>query len=90
MEMEIKSAKDENLHNSVPFVKQLSMDNDSKKNIAINDDSRPYDGLTTQKKYLYTQVGITFFYCSILGSIWLSFLRPRFYRSASTQTYRSK
>ncbi|XP_013176543.1 PREDICTED: facilitated trehalose transporter Tret1-like isoform X2 [Papilio xuthus] len=57
MEMEIKSAKDENLRNSVPFVKQLSTDsNKVKTNYAINGDSQPYNAPTTQSLFLWTQV----------------------------------
>lgn len=59
MEMEIKSAKDENLRNSVPFVKQLSTD--SKKATTehtINGDAKPYRQ-TTQRLYLWTQVRIS-------------------------------
>ncbi|KPJ16703.1 Facilitated trehalose transporter Tret1 [Papilio machaon] len=57
MEMEIKSAKDENLRNSVPFVKQLSTDSNKIKNkYAINGDSQPYNAPTTQSLFLWTQV----------------------------------
>lgn len=55
MEMEIKSAKDENLRNSIPFVKQLSTDSAKvKAEYAINGDT-PYAS-TTQRIYLWTQV----------------------------------
>ncbi|KAI8438415.1 hypothetical protein MSG28_010942 [Choristoneura fumiferana] len=56
MEMEIKSAKDENLRNSVPFVKQLSTDsNKVKTDYTINGDSTPY-APTTQRIFLWTQL----------------------------------
>ncbi|CAG9796661.1 unnamed protein product [Diatraea saccharalis] len=56
MEMEITSAKEENLRNSVPFVKQLSTDsNKVKTDYTINGDSQPY-APTTQRIYLWTQV----------------------------------
>ncbi|KAL4702943.1 hypothetical protein ACJJTC_008721 [Scirpophaga incertulas] len=56
MEMEIKSAKDENLRNSVPFVKQLSTDgNKAKTDYSINGDSKPY-APTTQRLNLKTQI----------------------------------
>ncbi|XP_028156027.1 facilitated trehalose transporter Tret1-like isoform X2 [Ostrinia furnacalis] len=56
MEMEIKSAKDENLRNSVPFVKQLSTDSSkAKTDYTINGDAQPYSP-TTQKIYLWTQI----------------------------------
>lgn len=56
MEMEIKSAKEENLRNSIPFVKQLSLDsNKVKTDYAINGDAPPY-APTTQRLYLWTQV----------------------------------
>lgn len=58
MEMEIKSAKDVNLRNSVPFVKQLSTDsNKVKTDYTINGDSPPY-APTTQGIFLWTQVRI--------------------------------
>lgn len=51
MEMEIKSAKDVNLRNSVPFVKQLSTDsNKVKTDYTINGDSPPY-APTTQASF---------------------------------------
>lgn len=60
--MEIKSAKEENLRNSVPFVKQLSTDsNKVKTNYAINGDSQPYNVPTTQSLFLWTQVGFLSF-----------------------------
>ncbi|CAH0405429.1 unnamed protein product [Chilo suppressalis] len=56
MEMEITSAKEENLRNSVPFVKQLSTDsNKVKTDYTINGDSQPY-APTTQRIYLWTQI----------------------------------
>ncbi|KAJ2947823.1 hypothetical protein O0L34_g9611 [Tuta absoluta] len=56
MEMEIKSAKDENLRNHVPFVKQLSLDsNKVKPEFTINGDAKPYKPTTT-KIYLWTQL----------------------------------
>lgn len=59
MEMEIKSAKDENLRNSVPFVKQLSTEsNKVKTDFNINGD-KPY-AATTQRLYLWTQVSSSF------------------------------
>ena len=61
MEMEIKSAKEENLRNSVPFVKQLSKDSIKvKTDYAINGDAQPY-GPTTQRLFLWTQVSDRFF-----------------------------
>lgn len=55
MEMEIKSAKEENLRNSIPFVKQLSTEsNKVKTDYAINGDAQPYSP-TTQRLYLWTQ-----------------------------------
>lgn len=58
MEMEIKSAKEENLRNSVPFVKQLSKDSEKvKTDYAINGDAQPY-GPTTQRLFLWTQVSV--------------------------------
>ncbi|XP_045773729.1 facilitated trehalose transporter Tret1-like [Maniola jurtina] len=62
MEMEIKSAKEENIRNSVPFVKQLSTESNKVKtdaNLAINGDALPY-GPTTQRLYLWTQVFAAF------------------------------
>ncbi|XP_068626589.1 facilitated trehalose transporter Tret1-like [Battus philenor] len=57
MEMEIKSAKEENLRNSVPFVKQLSTDsNKVKTDYTINGDSQPYSAPTTQRLFLWTQI----------------------------------
>lgn len=62
MEMEIKGAKEENLRNTVPFVKQLSIDsNKAKSEYTINGEP-PY-APTTQRLYLYTQVS---FGCSFL------------------------
>jgi hypothetical protein len=63
MEMEIKSAKEENLRNSVPFVKQLSTDSSKvKTEYSINGDTQPY-APTTQRIYLWTQVcSINFLY----------------------------
>ncbi|KAJ8735514.1 hypothetical protein PYW07_007134 [Mythimna separata] len=56
MEMEIKSAKEENLRNSIPFVKQLSLESNKVKNdYAINGDAPPY-APTTQRLYLWTQL----------------------------------
>ncbi|XP_049877868.1 facilitated trehalose transporter Tret1-like [Pectinophora gossypiella] len=55
MEMEIKSAKDENLRNSVPYVKQLSTDN-VKSNLSINGDARPFKTPIPQRLYLWTQL----------------------------------
>lgn len=61
MEMEIKSAKDENLRNSIPFVKQLSTDsNKVKTDYTINGDSPPYRP-TTQRLFLWTQVSLFYF-----------------------------
>lgn len=58
MEMEIKSAKEENLRNSVPYVKQLSTENNKiKADYSINGDAQPY-GPTTQRLYLWTQVSL--------------------------------
>lgn len=61
MEMEIKaenkSAKDENIRNSLPYVKQLS--SDSKPNYAINGDTPVYPP-TTQRMFLWTQLFATF------------------------------
>ncbi|XP_063616758.1 facilitated trehalose transporter Tret1-like [Cydia splendana] len=62
MEMEIKSEgrKDENLRNSVPFVKQLSLDsNKAKPEFSINGDTAPY-APTTQRIYLWTQLVAAF------------------------------
>lgn len=59
MEMEIKSAKEENLRNSVPFVKQLSTDSKVKTDYAINGDTQPY-APTTQRLFLWTQVSNSF------------------------------
>ncbi|CAH2102608.1 unnamed protein product [Euphydryas editha] len=60
MEMEIKSAKEENLRNSVPFVKQLSTDsNKVKTDNTINGDAHPY-GPTTQRLFLWTQIYVAF------------------------------
>ncbi|XP_050666262.1 facilitated trehalose transporter Tret1-like [Leptidea sinapis] len=60
MEMEIKSAKEENLRNSVPYVKQLSTDNAKvKPEYSINGDTKPY-APTTQKLYLWTQIFAAF------------------------------
>ncbi|XP_072944070.1 facilitated trehalose transporter Tret1-like isoform X2 [Epargyreus clarus] len=60
MEMEIKSAKEENLRNSVPYVKQLSTENNKiKADYSINGDAQPY-GPTTQRLYLWTQIIATF------------------------------
>lgn len=56
MEMEIKqSAKEENLRNSVPFVKQLSTESQIKPERSINGDAKPY-GATTQKIFIWKQV----------------------------------
>ncbi|XP_013191246.2 facilitated trehalose transporter Tret1 [Amyelois transitella] len=56
MEMEIKSAKNENLKNSIPFVKQLSTDsNKVKSDYTINGDTPPYRP-TTQRLFLWTQI----------------------------------
>lgn len=56
MEMEIKSAKDENIRNHVPFVKQLSIDsNKMKTDYSINGSVPPY-APTTQRNYLLMQV----------------------------------
>lgn len=52
MEMEIK---DENLRNSVPFVRQLSTDSVKTKTEYDNEDETPYKS-TTQKLFLWTQV----------------------------------
>lgn len=58
MEMEIKSAKNENLRNSIPFVKQLSTESTKvKTDYAINGDTPPY-APTTQRLYLWTQVSM--------------------------------
>ncbi|XP_046976880.1 facilitated trehalose transporter Tret1-like isoform X1 [Vanessa cardui] len=60
MEMEIKSAKEENLRNSIPFVKQLSTESNRVKNdYTINGDAQPY-GPTTQRLYLWTQIFAAF------------------------------
>ncbi|KAM3967504.1 trehalose transporter BmTRET1 [Aphomia sociella] len=60
MEMEIKSAKDENLRNSIPFVKQLSIDsNKVKTDHTINGDVKPHK--TAKKRiFLWTQILATF------------------------------
>lgn len=56
MEMEIKNEKEDNLKNSSPFVKQLSLDsNKVTQDFAINSDANPYMP-TTQRLYLWTQV----------------------------------
>lgn len=56
MEMEIKSAKEENLRNSIPFVKQLSTEsNKVKTDYTINGEAQPYAS-TTQRLFLWTQV----------------------------------
>lgn len=55
MEMEIQGAKEENLRNSIPYVKQLSTDNNAKRDYSINGDTPPY-APTTQRLYLWTQV----------------------------------
>lgn len=61
MEMEIKSAKEENLRNSVPYVNQLSTDsNKVKPEYSINGDTPPY-APTTQRLFLWTQVLIYIF-----------------------------
>lgn len=61
MEMEIKTAKEENLRNSVPYVKQLSTEsNKAKTDTTINGDGKPY-GPTTQRLYLWTQVSLRYF-----------------------------
>lgn len=52
MEMEIK---DENLRNSVPFVRQLSTDSVKTKTEYDNEDGTPYKS-TTQKLFLWTQL----------------------------------
>lgn len=64
MEMEIKqSAKEENLRNSVPFVKQLSVDSHkAKPEFSINGDVKPY-GPTTQKIFIWKQVN--FYYITL-------------------------
>ncbi|XP_034837919.1 facilitated trehalose transporter Tret1-like isoform X1 [Maniola hyperantus] len=55
MEMETKSAKEENIRNSVPFVKQLSTESNKVK----ADATQPY-GPTTQRLYLWTQIFAAF------------------------------
>ncbi|CAK1601950.1 unnamed protein product [Parnassius mnemosyne] len=61
MEMEIKSAKDENLRNSVPFVKQLSTDsNKVKTDYTINGDRQPYNAPAKKRLYLLTQIFAAF------------------------------
>lgn len=56
MEMEIKSAKEENLRNSIPFVKQLSSEGSKVlTDYAINGDIPPY-APTTKKIFFWTQV----------------------------------
>ncbi|XP_045497421.1 facilitated trehalose transporter Tret1-like isoform X2 [Colias croceus] len=55
MEMEIKSAKEENLRNSVPYVKQLSTDGNKVTDYAINGDG-PQFAPATQRLYLWTQL----------------------------------
>ncbi|XP_035443533.2 facilitated trehalose transporter Tret1 [Spodoptera frugiperda] len=55
MEMEIQGAKEENLRNSIPYVKQLSTDNNAKRDYSINGDTPPY-APTTQRLYLWTQL----------------------------------
>lgn len=59
MEMEIKhSAKDDNLRNSIPFVKQLSIDSHKvTPEFSINGDVKPY-GATTQKIFIWKQVSV--------------------------------
>lgn len=74
MEMEIKSAKDENLRNSVPYVKQLSTEsNKAKTDTTTNGDAQPY-GPTTQRLYLWTQVSLSALRYFILGKT----LPPRY------------
>ncbi|CAH0724809.1 unnamed protein product, partial [Brenthis ino] len=70
MEMEIKSAKEENLRNSVPFVKQLSTDSKVKTDYAINGDTQPY-APTTQKLFLWTQIFAAF--AVSMGSLMVGF-----------------
>ncbi|CAB3239917.1 unnamed protein product [Arctia plantaginis] len=56
MEMEIKNDKEDNLKNSSPFIKQLSLDsNKVTQDFAINGDAPPYMP-TTQRLYLWTQL----------------------------------
>ncbi|XP_045448033.1 facilitated trehalose transporter Tret1-like isoform X2 [Melitaea cinxia] len=60
MEMEIKSAKEENLRNSIPFVKQLSTEtNKAKTDYTINGEAQPYAS-TTQRLFLWTQIYVAF------------------------------
>lgn len=55
MEMEIKSAKDENLRNSIPYVNQLGSDsNKVKADYSINGDAQYAP--TKQKIFIWTQV----------------------------------
>lgn len=59
--MEIKpTAKEENLRNSVPFVKQLSIDSHKvKQEFSSNGDGKPYGATTTtttQKIFIWKQV----------------------------------
>ncbi|XP_038208433.1 facilitated trehalose transporter Tret1-like [Zerene cesonia] len=55
MEMEIKSAKEENLRNSVPYVKQLSTDGNKVSDYTINGDGQQF-GPATQRLYIWTQL----------------------------------
>ncbi|XP_047513658.1 facilitated trehalose transporter Tret1-like isoform X1 [Pieris napi] len=56
MEMEIQSAKEDNLRNSVPYVKQLSTENNkAKADYSINGDG-PSFGAAPKALYLWTQV----------------------------------
>lgn len=56
MEMEIKSAKEENLRNSIPFVKQLSSEGSKVlTDYTINRDIPPY-APTTKKIFFWTQL----------------------------------
>lgn len=82
MEMEIKSAKEENLRNSVPFVKQLSTDSAKvKPDYAINGDPQPY-GATTQPIYIWTQLLAAF--AVSMGSLIVGFSSG--YTSPALQT----
>lgn len=82
MEMEIKSAKEENLRNSVPFVKQLSTDSAKvKADYAINGDAQPY-GATTQPIHIWTQLLAAF--AVSMGSLIVGFSSG--YTSPALQT----
>lgn len=67
MEMEIKSAKDENIRNHVPFVKQLSIDSNKMKTADYSSKGGlppPY-APASQQKYLLMQV-------SYLTDLWFT------------------